>query len=88
LDIDLLARTIGADLGDVEDLVAGTELLLTCLEQTESTLQFVGGGRCQRADRGVVARAALAATGLDNLLMSDGPSRDDVAPVESARQCA
>lgn len=88
LDVDLLARTIRADLEEGEDLVAGTELLLTCLDQTQGILRFVRGGRCQRSDRGVVARAALAATGLDNLLVSYGPTRDDVALIESARRCA
>jgi adenylosuccinate synthase len=78
LDLDLLSRTIRADLAQAAGIEVVPQLGVTCLDQVGDRVPHrLGGVRLEASAEGLVA-AALRATGLGRALASHGPTRATV----------
>ncbi len=74
LDLDLLGKTIAADLGDARGASAAVSprLAVTCLDQVEGRVTFVEGGAQRSAGETEFLETALRQTGLARLLTLRG----------------
>jgi adenylosuccinate synthase len=70
LDLDLLGRTIAADLGDARGASAAISprLAVTCLDQVEGQVTFVKGGARRSTGEAEFLDAALRQAGLEDAL--------------------
>jgi adenylosuccinate synthase len=83
LDTDVLGRSIWNDLGDLPSSIhATTRLLVTCLDQIDGPALWWSAGEQVSGSPEDLARSALEASGLDALLVSRGPTRDQVSPLD------
>lgn len=80
LDLDLLARTIRADLAQSGGIEILPTLAVTCLNQVGPRVPHWRGGVRRESSPEALVAAALDAAGLDRALFSSTPTREGVAP--------
>ncbi|MGG5818537.1 adenylosuccinate synthetase [Falsiroseomonas sp. HW251] len=85
LDLDLLARTIHADLAQAAGVRIAATLGVTCLNQVGDHVPYWRDGTRQLASPEALVAAALEAAGLGRALVSDAPTRESVARVAPRR---
>lgn len=80
LDLDLLARTVHADLAAAGGVEIFPTLGVTCLDQLGARVPFHADGTRHAASPEALLDAALRALRFDRALASHGPTRETVAP--------
>ncbi|MEZ5426868.1 MAG: adenylosuccinate synthetase [Pyrinomonadaceae bacterium] len=86
LDLDLLKKTINADLRRYArrtPIKIGRQLAVTCLDQLDQKAFFVSHNKLRHSSPEGLAFAAGRATGIKNVLVSRGPTRQTVSKLKT-----